>query len=127
MAALLDRHSPSLVVIELGANDGLRGIAVSEAERNLRRMIDLTATGDIATLLLEMRIPPNYGPAYATRFEDMYVRLGDLDRVRLVPFFLDGVVLNRSLMQNDGLHPNAAAQPVILNNVWDYIEDELSM
>ena len=72
-----------------------------------------------------MRIPPNYGPVYATQFEDMYDRLSELDGVRRVPFFLDGVVLNRSLMQNDGLHPNADAQPVILNNVWDYIEDEL--
>jgi acyl-CoA thioesterase-1 len=125
LGALLERYQPQLVVVELGANDGLRGIAIPEAERNLRRMFAMMSDHRIDTLLFEMRIPPNYGPVYATQFEDMYDRLSELDGVRRVPFFLDGVVLNRSLMQNDGLHPNADAQPVILNNVWDYIEDEL--
>lgn len=125
LGALLERHRPQLVIVELGANDGLRGIAIPEAERNLTRMIEMSGGHGIDTLLFEMRIPPNYGPVYADRFEGMYERLGERDDVRLVPFFLDGVVLNRSLMQNDGLHPNADAQPLILNNVWDYIEDEL--
>ncbi len=125
LGTLLERHQPQLVIVELGANDGLRGIPIPEAERNLRRMLAMMQVHGIDTLLFEMRIPPNYGPAYASQFEDMYDRLGALDAVRVVPFFLDGVVLNRSLMQNDGLHPNADAQPVILNNVWDYIEDEL--
>ncbi len=125
LAALLARYQPRLVIVELGANDGLRGIAIPEAERNLRRMFGMIRDHGTDTLLFEMRIPPNYGPVYASQFEEMYDRLSELDGVRLVPFFLDGVVLNRSLMQNDGLHPNADAQPVILNNVWDYIEDEL--
>jgi len=125
LATLLERHEPRLVIVELGANDGLRGIAIPEAERNLRRMLAMMRDHGTDTLLFEMRIPPNYGPVYAAQFEGMYDRLAELDDVRLVPFFLDGVVLNRSLMQNDGLHPNADAQPLILNNVWDYIEDEL--
>ena len=125
LGALLRRHAPALVIVELGANDGLRGIPVAEAERNLRRMIDLIAERGIETLLFEMKVPPNYGPAYSEQFDALYARLGAIDGVRLVPFFLDGVVLNRTLMQSDGLHPNADAQPLILDNVWDYIEDAI--
>ncbi|MDP6183448.1 MAG: arylesterase, partial [Gammaproteobacteria bacterium] len=72
-----------------------------------------------------MRVPPNYGPAYTEQFDRLYGRLGELDNVRLVPFFLHDVVLDRSLMQNDGLHPNARAQSKMLENVWVYLEDEL--
>jgi len=125
LPALLDRYRPVLVIVELGANDGLRGIAVAEAERNLRRICEMIAVAGASTLLLEMRVPPNYGPVYAEQFEAIYTRLGKLDGVVLVPFFLDGVVLDRALMQNDGLHPNAAAQPLILDNIWTYVEDNL--
>jgi acyl-CoA thioesterase-1 len=123
---LLQRHRPLIVVVELGANDGLRGIPIAEAERNFRRILELISAAGATVLLLEMKVPPNYGPAYAEQFDQLYARLGDLDRVRLVPFFLHDVVLNRSLMQNDGLHPNADAQPKMLENVWVYLEDEIS-
>jgi acyl-CoA thioesterase-1 len=125
LPGLLTRHHPAMVVVELGANDGLRGIPIAEAERNLRRMLELINAAEATTLLLEMRVPPNYGPAYAAQFEDLYARLGELADVQLVPFFLHDVVLNRSLMQNDGLHPNANAQSKMLENVWVYLEDEL--
>ncbi len=123
---LLERHSPELVIIELGANDGLRGLPVAEAEANLRRMLDDARGHGARILLFEMRIPPNYGPAYSDQFTALYENLGALDDVRLVPFFLAGVVLDPALMQNDGLHPNAAAQPLMLDNVWAYVEDEIS-
>jgi len=121
---LLKRHRPMVVVVELGANDGLRGVPVAEAERNFRKILDLIAAAGATVLLLEMRVLPNYGPAYAEQFGQLFARLGDLDGVRLVPFFLHDVVLNRSLMQDDGLHPNASAQPKMLENVWVYLEDE---
>jgi acyl-CoA thioesterase-1 len=125
LASLLERYRPELVIVELGANDGLRGIAVSEAERHLRKILEMIEAAGARALLFEMHVPPNYGPAYAAQFDELYARLGDLDGVVLVPFFLEGVVLNRALMQNDGLHPNAAAQPIILDNVWKYVEDNL--
>lgn len=125
LPGLLMRHRPVMVVVELGSNDGLRGIPIEEAERNLRRMLELISAIKATTLLLEMRVPPNYGPKYVRQFGGLYARLGDLDGVRLVPFFLHNVVLNASLMQNDGLHPNANAQAKMLENVWVYLKDEL--
>lgn len=125
LAKLLARHKPNLVVVELGANDGLRGIAIDELGRNLSKMLELINDAGATSLLFDMRVPPNYGPVYAARFEALYESFGERDNVILVPFFLDGVVLNRSLMQNDGLHPNADAQPIILDNVWDHIEDAI--
>ena len=126
LPGLLMRHQPAMVVVELGANDGLRGIPTAEAERNLRRILELIGATGASTLLLEMRVPPNYGPTYAAQFDDLYARLGALDNVRLVPFFLHDVVLNRALMQDDGLHPNAHAQAKMLENVWVYLDDELN-
>lgn len=122
---LLQRHRPAIVIIELGANDGLRGVPIAEAERNFREMFELITAAGATTLLLEMRVPPNYGPVYAAQFDRLYARLGDLVDIFLVPFFLHDVVLNRSLMQNDGLHPNARAQAKMMENVWVYLEDEL--
>ena len=125
LPALLKRHRPVMVVIELGANDGLRGIPIAEAERNLQRMLELILAMKAKTMLLEMRMPPNYGPRYAQQFENLYARLGIIENVHLVPFFLHDVVLDQSLMQNDGLHPNVNAQPKMLKNVWKYLNDEL--
>lgn len=126
LSALIERHRPELVVVELGANDGLRGIAIAEAERNLRGILQLVRESGAQGLLFEMKIPPNYGPQYASKFESLYDELSESEAVTLVPFFLADVVLKRSLMQNDGLHPNAKAQPIMLDSVWHYIEDELS-
>lgn len=122
---LLRRHAPAVVVVELGANDGLRGVQVAETERNFHKMFKMIAAAGAATVLLEMRVPPNLGPAYAEQFDQLFARLGDRADIRLVPFFLHDVFLNRALMQKDGLHPNAKAQPKMLENVWVYLQDEL--
>ena len=85
-----------------------------------------TITSDASALLLEMRVPPNYGPSYAQQFEELFSRLDEMDGVKLVPFFMHDVVLSRSMMQSDGLHPNANAQPKMLENVWVYLRDALN-
>ena len=122
LSRLLDEHKPELVVVELGANDGLRGLPVQHVEENIREIFDLAQGVDADILLFEMRVPPNYGPQYEKRFSDMYRRLSESPGVLLVPFFLIDVVLVPELMQSDGLHPTAAAQPIMLNHVWPFIE-----
>jgi acyl-CoA thioesterase-1 len=122
---LLEYHRPQQVVLELGANDGLRGVPISELERNLRAMIEISIEQGAGVVLLQMRVPPNYGPRYAERFEQLYIDLEQAYDLSLVPFFLHNVVLDGALMQNDGLHPNAAAQPKMLENVWVYLRDQL--
>jgi acyl-CoA thioesterase-1 len=123
LPALLETHDPKIVVLELGANDGLRGLPIPDIEQNFRRMLDLINATGATILLLEMRVPPNYGPNYAAQFDQLYARLDEAYELRLVPFFLRDVVFDRSLMQNDGLHPNVLAQPKMLDNVWVYLED----
>lgn len=115
-------HSPSIVVIELGGNDGLRAIPLGEIRRNLTRMIQMSRDSGAAVLLVGIRIPPNYGPAYADGFHAIYHELADEQGVPLVPFFLEGVALDDGLMQDDGIHPNARAQPVMLETVWLELE-----
>jgi acyl-CoA thioesterase I len=123
LPALLKTHKPKIVVLELGANDGLRGLPIPDIEQNFYEMLDLIDASGATILLLEMRVPPNYGPRYAAQFNQLYARLEKAYELRLVPFFLRDVVLDRSLMQNDGLHPNALAQPKMLDNVWVYLAD----
>ena len=115
-------HSPSVVVIELGGNDGLRAIPLGEIRRNLTRMIQMSRDAGADVLLVGMRIPPNYGPAYADGFHAIFHELADEQGVPLVPFFLDGVALDDGLMQDDGIHPNARAQPRMLETVWLKLE-----
>jgi acyl-CoA thioesterase-1 len=118
LPALLDQHKPNLVVLELGANDGLRGLPVNAAEDNLRTMISLAQKKRAKVLLVGMRMPPNYGRAYTERFAGMYRQLSTDMKVPLVPFMLDGVAQNPASFQADRLHPLAAAHPIILNNIW---------
>jgi acyl-CoA thioesterase-1 len=125
LPALLEQHEPCIVVVELGANDGLRGIAINEIDTNFRRMLDQIVRSGATILLLEMRIPPNYGQKYSGQFLGVYRDLEDAYDLHLVPFFLHNVVLDRSLMQADGLHPNALAQPKMLENVWVYLANEI--
>lgn len=115
--ALLD-HKPALVVLELGANDGLRGLPLKEMQRNLTGIITACKRRGAKVLLVGMRIPPNYGPRYTDSFFSSYATLAREHRLQLVPFLLEGVAGNRSLMQDDGLHPTAAAQPRVLENLW---------
>lgn len=115
---VLLEHKPAIVILELGANDGLRGIPVKESERNLKAIIEACRHARAKVLLLGMRIPPNYGPRYTQDFSAMYPMLAQRYKAGLVPFLLEGVAGNPALTQSDGLHPTAGAQPRLLQNVW---------
>jgi acyl-CoA thioesterase I len=118
LADTLKQHQPKLVILELGANDGLRGLPVRDMQTNLAQMISLCQQQKAVVLLLGMRIPPNYGGAYSKAFSASYSSLAQQFKVALVPFFLDGVAGNPALIQDDGLHPLAIAQPKLLDNIW---------
>jgi acyl-CoA thioesterase-1 len=118
----LEQHRPGVVILELGANDGLRGLPVPGTAANLSAMIETIRDSGARLLLLGIEIPPNYGPVYTTRFRSMYEDLAKRYSLPFVPFFLDGVALDHRLMQSDGLHPNAAGQPRLLENVWPSLE-----
>jgi len=114
----LERHKPAVVFIALGGNDGLRGLPVTELRDNLENMIRLSSAANARVVLAGMRIPTNYGPQYTDKFFAVYETLARQYRVALVPFFLEGVALRDELFQDDGIHPNVAAQPVLLDNAW---------
>ena len=114
----LERNSPEVVIIGLGGNDGLRAIPIPEIRRNLARMIQISRAEGAEVLLAGVHIPPNYGPAYTEAFHGVYHELAQEYGAGLVPFILEGVALNAALMQEDGLHPTAEAQPLIVDNVW---------
>jgi acyl-CoA thioesterase-1 len=118
LPALLNQHKPQVVVIELGANDGLRGLPVPAAESNLRQMITMSQQKGAKVMLVGMRMPPNYGRAYTERFFGMFNTLSKEYKAPLVPFMLEGVADKPALFQADRLHPNAQAHPIILNNIW---------
>ncbi|WP_083598806.1 arylesterase [Massilia sp. CF038] len=118
LPALLGQHKPDVVVIELGANDGLRGQPVRAAEANLRAMIEQSQKNSARVLLIGMRMPPNYGRDYTERFFGMYKNLAGQYKSPLVPFMLEGVADKPKLFQADRLHPNAEAHPIILANIW---------
>lgn len=122
---LLERHQPDLVVIELGGNDGLRGLAPDKMQQNLSAMIEASQAAGADVLLMGMRIPPNYGVRYTEAFEQVYRTLGSEQQVVVVPFVLEGVAGIPELMQADGVHPNAEGQPGILENAWPPINDWL--
>jgi acyl-CoA thioesterase-1 len=114
----LSLHRPSVVVLELGANDGLRALPVSTTRSNLDEMIRTVRATGAKLLLLGIKIPPNYGPRYTQGFDRTYAELVETYKPAFVPFLLDRVALDRSLMQADGLHPNARGEPLVLDNVW---------
>jgi acyl-CoA thioesterase-1 len=121
LPALLDKYHPAVVVVELGANDGLRGLPVAAAESNLRAIDTAAREAGARVLLVGMRMPPNYGRDYADRFFAMYAKLADELHAPLVPFMLDGVADKPQLFQADRLHPLAEAHPAILNNIWPHL------
>jgi acyl-CoA thioesterase I len=118
IARALTQHKPGLVLLELGANDGLRGLPVKETRENLAFMIDTIRRAGSKVLLLGIRIPPNYGPQYTQAFGDIYTGLAKEKKLPLLPFLLEGIALDERFMQPDGLHPNAQGQPLVLANVW---------
>ena len=114
----LNVHQPKIVILELGANDGLRALPLAQMRSNLSRMVDLAAAAGAKVLLLGMRMPPNYGPDYTEQFRLSYSDLAREKKVPLVPFLLNDIALSPNLVQDDGLHPNELAQPRLLANVW---------
>jgi acyl-CoA thioesterase-1 len=114
----LESHKPAIVIVELGGNDGLRGLPLASSRANLARIIELSHAAKARVLLVGMMIPPNYGPRYGDEFREMFGVLATKYSVPLVPFFLEQVALNPGLMQADGIHPNASGQPRMLENLW---------
>ncbi|MBI3900404.1 MAG: arylesterase [Gammaproteobacteria bacterium] len=115
---LLKKHHPAIVVIELGGNDGLRGLPLEQMKHNIRTLAAKAKSAGAKVLLLGIRLPPNYGSRYTERFQQVYKEVAAEQRVALLPFILDGVGGDRALMQQDGIHPSAEAQPRVLENVW---------
>lgn len=118
LPGVLAAHRPRIVILELGANDGLRGLPVARTAENLEAMTRLVQKSRAAPLLIGMRVPPNYGAAYAEDFQALYPRAAKRTKARLAPFLLEGMAQRRELFQADNLHPVAAAQPILLDNVW---------
>lgn len=124
-ASTLAKTQPDIVVLELGANDGLRGLPVKNMANNLKSMIEQSKKVGAKVLLLGMKIPPNYGPQYSQSFSDTYTQLSKEQKVSLVPFMLENVAAKRELIQDDGLHPNQQGQPIILENIWPFLQKHL--
>ena len=114
----LEKHDPGVVILELGGNDGLQGKPVSYITDNLRRLIRMSKTHGAKVLLIGVRMPPNFGSRYAEPFFEQYAMLAEEEDLALVPFILDGVAGRSELMLEDGLHPSAPGQKIILQNVW---------
>jgi acyl-CoA thioesterase-1 len=118
LPALLAKHQPNIVIIELGGNDGLRGLPLAETEANFRAMIQAAQRANAKVLLVGMRLPPNFGRSYTEQFSKLYSRLAQQQKTALVPFLLEGIAENPQMFQADRIHPNVAAQPILLDNVW---------
>ena len=114
----LKLHQPGIVILELGANDGLRGLPLDTARMNLQKIVDLSKAAGARVLLVGMRIPPNYGQRYTTDFAQMYRDLAARNSLPLVPFLLQSVALDPNRMQDDGLHPQASGEPAVLDTLW---------
>lgn len=125
LPAMLDNYHPDVVILELGGNDGLRGLPLLQMQENLQAMIDLITEAGATTLLTGIQIPPNYGSRYTIPFFEIFAELAEVNSVALVPFLIDGIPQQPELMQNDGIHPKAEAQFMILDNVWPELETVL--
>lgn len=122
---LLQTHKPNVVVIELGGNDGLRGQPPQMIQKNLAQLIQQSQKANATVVVLGMKMPPNYGTAYSKAFENNYKVVSQQYKVKLLPFFLEGIAGNNSLMQKDLVHPNGKAQPILLNLAYPYIKGAL--
>jgi acyl-CoA thioesterase I len=118
----LQLHHPGLIILELGANDGLRGLPIAATKDNLMKMVQLAQSAGARVLLVGIRIPPNYGPRYTTEFAAVYPDVARHYGLPLVPFLLEKVALDPTLMQEDGLHPTARGEPLVLDTVWQGLE-----
>ncbi len=122
LPAALERHQPQVLILELGANDGLRGLPPSLLADNLGAMVSAAQQAGARVLLVGMQMPPNYGPAYTRRFAATFAEVATAHRTALLPFLLDGFAERKELFQADGIHPTAEAQALILDNVWPQLE-----
>jgi acyl-CoA thioesterase-1 len=118
----LSVHRPQIVVLELGGNDGLRGLPLETSRANLEKMIRVSKTAGAQVVLLGMKMPPNYGPRYTQGFERIFAELARTHRLPFEPFFLDKIALVPGMLQADGLHPTAKAQPAMLDSVWPVLK-----
>ncbi|MDI1351389.1 MAG: arylesterase [bacterium] len=118
LSKALKQYTPDVLIIELGANDGLRGLSIAQIKKNIGMMLDQSKKAKVNVLLLATDLPPNYGPEYLKQYNNLFQVLANQYHAALVPMFLNGIAGHDSLMQNDGLHPNEKAQPIILNNIW---------
>jgi len=114
----LELHHPSIVILELGGNDGLRGLPIAQMRANLTQMAALSTAAGAKVLLLGMRMPPNYGPEYTKQFATVFSDLASEKKIPFVPFLLTDIALSPALLQDDDIHPNALGQPILLDNVW---------
>ncbi len=121
----LKRYKPSIVIIELGGNDGLRGLSLESLRKNLLQMISLSQKAGSEVLLLGMRLPSNYGVTYTEQFHQQYMEIAKETGVQLVPFFLADIALDQANFQDDGVHPTVEAQPVMLDTVWPQLSTML--
>ena len=122
LPALLQKYHPAVLVLELGANDGLQGLSLPALRDNLTAMIDMAQQGKARVLLVGIELPVNYGPQYRDGLRAVYAELARTKHTALVPFLLDGVALDPALMQDDGLHPVASAEPKVLDTVWKQLQ-----
>ena len=125
LPAALNIHQPDLVLLELGANDGLRGFPPKTIKANLKKMINKSRLSGARVVLLGMKIPPNYGVAYSKKFEAVFSELAKEYQLPFIPFFLESVIKNLQLLQQDELHPTAEAQPLLLRKILPIIKREL--
>lgn len=127
IGSTLESFNPELVILELGGNDGLRGFPPDRMKANLQTIIETTKTSGAAVVMLGIRIPTNYGPRYTGAFENVYRELAEQSGVLWIEFFMEGIALNEDLMQDDGIHPNAEAQLILLDNAWPIIRQSLEV
>jgi acyl-CoA thioesterase I len=122
----LEVHHPTILILELGGNDGLRALPISQMRTNLKAMVESASAAGARVVLLGMRMPPNYGPEYTEQFRLTFSELANDKKLPLVPFLLNDIALSPKLMQGDQIHPNALGQPILLDNVWPALKPLLS-
>lgn len=126
LPASLEAHKPAIVIVELGGNDGLRGLPVANIKENLIAMVKLSQEAGAQVILAGIQIPPNYGPRYTGPFTAQYADIAESMNLPLIPFLIDGIPQQPELMQDDGIHPRAEAQSMVLDNVWPTLERVLN-
>lgn len=126
LAPLLEKHQPAIVILELGANDALRGLSLDASRDNLKSMISSAKAAGAHVILIGMQIPPNFGPDYALQFQEMFGSLSKEEDTYLVPFLFSSFALDRNMYQDDGIHPAEQAQPLMAQTVWPVLQQALT-